>query len=320
MRKLAPGMRIMGSLLRKLGGPSIASLDDAALSRAAARTRGGVFMHLTAGWPRPGVHLRERSVPGRSGPIPVRVYTPARADSLPRPLVLMMHGGGFVFGGLDMADWIASRIAHGLDGVVVSVDYRLAPTHRFPAAVEDCRDALCWAAANAASLGASPHRIGVMGESAGGNLAAVMTLMARDEGGPAIRHQTLIYPATDLMGALDRPGTRDPVLSVADMRRFRSAYLGPDAATADTATPDWRHSPLRAASHRDLPPALVLVAGHDPLREDGLRYAGMLREAGVQVALRDYPDMPHGFLNLPRFNLQARPALRRIIQAQRLAL
>src|SRR5215471_3501717 len=147
----------------------------------------------------PGTEVANRAITGPAGDIPVRIYRPARSGSGGRPLILNFHGGGFVFGDLRLADWMCSSVAVKVGAVVVSVDYRLAPAHRFPAAVDDCYAALVWAAENAAGLGrssASPPPIGVMGESAGGNLAAVMCLLARDRGGPKISHQALLYPAT----------------------------------------------------------------------------------------------------------------------------
>jgi acetyl esterase len=150
-----------------------------------------------------GTMVSDRVIPGPDGnEIPVRIYRPLNPAPGPRPLVVYFHGGGFVFGALRMGDWMCGSVAAGVGAVVVSVDYRLAPTHRFPAAVEDCYAALTWAAKNAADLGAADvgtgGSLGVMGESAGGTLSAVMTLLARDRGGPAITHQALLYPATDM--------------------------------------------------------------------------------------------------------------------------
>src|SRR5215475_1945020 len=243
----------------------------------------------------PGTEVAGRSIPGPDCDIPVRVYRPLRAGPGPRPLIVYFHGGGFVFGDLRLGDWLCSSVAARVGAVVVSADYRLAPVHRFPAAVEDCYAALVWAAANAADLGAGGPgaRLGVMGESAGGTLSAVMCLLARDRGGPAISHQALIYPATDMTAV--RPPAKDmPFLSREEMTAFRRLYLGPDG---DPASP-WA-SPLLAAAHGGLPPALIQVAEHDPLREDGVRYAAALREAGVPVRFTEYVGMPHGYLNFP---------------------
>jgi acetyl esterase len=196
----------------------------------------------------------------------------------------------------------------------VSVDYRLAPAHRFPAAVEDCWDALRWAAGNAASLGATANRLGVMGESAGGNLAAVMCLMARAHGGIRIDHQALIYPAVDVLAETEsrRRYADGMILTGADVAAFHRHYLGPDPDPCD-----WRVSPLRASSHAGLPPALVQVAGHDMLRDEGVAYARALEAAGVPVTRTEYSAMPHGYLNFPRFSRDARAAIDEVVAAQR---
>src|SRR5215471_3523636 len=188
----------------------------------------------------PGTELRDLTIAGPARDIPVRVYRPAAASVADRPLILNFHGGGFVFGNLRLSDWICSSVAVTVGAVVVSVDYRLAPLHPFPAAVDDCYAALVWAANNASQLGAAtPPRIGVMGESAGGNLSAVMCLLARDLGGPPIGHQALLYPPTD-MTRVAESRTRTLIISGAEMHAFRRLYLG----DGDSADP--RVSPLRA--------------------------------------------------------------------------
>jgi acetyl esterase len=261
----------------------------------------------------PGTEAVGRSIPGPDFDIPARVYRPLRAGPGPRPLIVYFHGGGFTFGNLRMGDWLCSSVAVRVGAVVVSVDYRLAPVHRFPAAVEDCYAAVVWAAANAADLGADGP-LGVMGESAGGTLSAVMCLLARDRGGPAISHQALIYPATDMTAV--RPAGKDmPFLSRDEMTAYRSLYLGPDG---DPANP-WA-SPLLAAAHDGLPPALIEVAEHDPLREDGVRYAAALRAAGVPVRFTEYVGVPHGFVNFPRLCRSAAQALAEICAEQSAAL
>jgi acetyl esterase/lipase len=199
--------------------------------------------------------------------------------------------------------------------VVVAVDYRLAPTHRFPAAVEDSYAALVWAAKNAAELGAAGP-IGVMGESAGGNLAAVISLLARDRGGPVIGHQALSYPATN-MTTHGKPAatTAMPFLSPTEMLAYRGMYLGPDGDPADPMA-----SPLLAQDHSKLPSALVQVAEHDPLRAEGISYAAALRAARVPVRLTEYVGMPHGFLNFPGLSRSAPQALAELCTEQTLAL
>jgi acetyl esterase len=189
--------------------------------------------------------------------------------------------------------------------VVVSVDYRLAPTHRWPAGPEDCYAALCDVVARAAEFGADPDRVAVMGDSAGGNLSAVVALMARDRTGPRIAFQGLVYPATDL--SLSSPSIDEnadaPVLTKADVIAFRDHYLGGQ----DPRDP--YVSPLFAADHSGLPPALVQVAELDPIRDDGLRYAAALRAAGVPVRTTTYVGMPHGYLSFPGFCRSAPQAM-----------
>jgi acetyl esterase len=171
---------------------------------------------------------------------------------------------------------------------------------------------LVWAADHAGDLGADPDRLGVMGESAGGNLAAVVALMARDNGGPRIRHQALLYPVT---GAGDTESRRTNanayILTAADMAKFGELYGGD--------VDDWRVSPLQAESYTGLPATTVIVGGHDPLHDDGVKYADALREAGVDVQLIEYPGMPHGFLNFPRFARDAEAAMAAVVEAQRSA-
>ena len=261
----------------------------------------------------PGVAVTNRSVPGPDGDIPVRVYRPVRSAAGPRPLVVYYHGGGFVFGYLRMGDWLCGQVASRVGAVVVSVDYRLAPVHRFPAAVEDSYAALSWAAANSAGEVGAGGPVGVMGESAGGTLSAVMCLLARERGGPAISHQALIYPATDMTA--ERENVQMPFLSSDEMAAYRRMYLGPDG---DPANP-WA-SPLLAKDHEGLPPALIQVAEHDPLRDDGMRYAAALRAAGVPVRVTEYVGMPHGFMNFPGLCRSAPQALSELCAEQTMAL
>jgi len=261
----------------------------------------------------PGVAVTNRSVPGPDGDIPVRVYRPVRSAAGPRPLVVYYHGGGFVFGYLRMGDWLCGQVASRVGAVVVSVDYRLAPVHRFPAAVEDSYAALSWVAANSAGEVGAGGPLGVMGESAGGTLSAVMCLLARERGGPAISHQALIYPATDMTA--ERENVQMPFLSSDEMAAYRRMYLGPDG---DPANP-WA-SPLLAKDHEGLPSALIQVAEHDPLRDDGMRYAAALRAAGVPVRVTEYVGMPHGFMNFPGLCRSAPQALSELCAEQTMAL
>jgi acetyl esterase len=223
------------------------------------------------------------------GGVPIRVYRPAGAAKTEvLPALVYFHGGGWTIGDLDTHDVLCRQLANGANCEVFSVEYRLAPESPFPAAVDDCIAATEFVSKNSRS-----DRIAVGGDSAGGNLAAVVALHARDAGGPALCFQLLIYPATDQnmqTESLARNG-RDYLLTVPLMERFRANYLPRPADYAD-----WRASPALAKSHAGLPPALVLTAGFDPLLDEGRQYAELLARAGVDVAYRDYPDMIHGFI------------------------
>jgi acetyl esterase len=311
-------LRAWGAVTRRTS--SVATRSDAeVIALQSRKIPEGGLVGFILGKAEPGVTLTDRSIPGPGGDLPIRVYTSATAGSGPRPLVVYLHGGGFVFGGgLRLGDWICSQVASTVGAVVVAVDYRLAPVHRFPAAVEDCYAAVVWAAAHAAELGAEGP-LGVMGESAGGTLSAVVCLLARDRGGPVISHQGLSYPATD-MTAHDRPAApaaaaNQPFLSQDEMDAYRRLYLGPDGDPADPMA-----SPLLADDHGKLPPALIQVAEHDPLRQDGVRYAAALRAAGVPVRLTTYVGMPHGFLNFPGLSRSAPQAAAELCAEQTLAL
>jgi len=236
--------------------------------------------------------VSEREVPGPNGPVPVRVYRPA--GDAAKPVIVYYHGGGWVLGSLETHDGTCRRLADGADAVVVSVDYRMGPEDRFPAAVDDSYAALTWVAANAAEIGADPARLVVAGDSAGGNLAAVMSQRAREDG-PAIAFQLLIYPVTDHEftsvsmeeNAVGYYLTRDA------MRWFYDHYLE-DPSQGD----DPRVSPLRAADLSGLPPAFVLTAQYDPLRDQGIAYADALREAGNVVEMTMYEGLFHGFFSM----------------------
>ncbi|WP_213816948.1 alpha/beta hydrolase [Glaciihabitans sp. dw_435] len=305
---LAPGMRRIGKIMRRLPGSSVSRATPEEIARNSGASAPEVFASILMGKAPAGLTISDRTVDG----IPIRIYTPAPAAG-PRPLIVYFHGGGFVFGDLRGGDWMCGTVAKGLDAVVVSVGYRLAPRHPFPAGVDDSYAGLVWAAAHAEELGVDASRLGVMGESAGGNLAAVVALLSRDRGGPAIRHQALLYPVTGAYDSESRRVNADAfILSAADMAKFDELYAGPKD--------DWRVSPLLAESLAGLPPALIEVAAHDPLHDDGVRYAEALTAAGVPVELIDYPAMPHGFLNFPRFARDAKPAMAAVIAAQRRAL
>ena len=234
--------------------------------------------------------VADQVIPGPGGKLPVRVYTPE--GSPPFPIVVFFHGGGWVVGTLDTYDPLCRDLAAATPAVVVSVDYRLAPEHRWPAAVEDAYAATLWASANAAALGGAQHRLAVAGDSAGGNLAAVVALGARDRGGPPIAFQLLVYPVLD--AAADTASWREYAdgfyLTADGMRWYWDQYLG----GAEGSAPD--ASPARAAFLGGLPPALVVGASHDILRDEGEAYAARLREAGVAASASRVPGMVHGFL------------------------
>jgi acetyl esterase/lipase len=313
MARMDLRVRVLGRLVGLL---SVAKMDDARLAKAQQQRIGhNVVTDLLFGAVAKGVESTDGTARGEVGPVPVRIYRP-RGVTGALPLVVNFHGGGWTIGSLDSADWLCSHVAVGTRAVVVSVDYRLAPGHRFPAAAEDCYSALVDLVSRAAELGADPERVAVMGDSAGGNLAAVVSLMARDRSGPRIAHQGLIYPSVDL--TMSSPSIEEnahaPVLSKADCLAFRDHYLGGQDQRQPYA------SPLFAEDHSSLPAALVQVAEHDPIRDDGLRYTEVLRAAGVPVRLTQYVGMPHGFASFPRICRAAPQALAELVTEQRAAL
>jgi len=250
-------------------------------------------MVALAGEPESIAQMENRTVPGPAGQIPVRIYTPV--GTAPFPVLVYFHGGGWVIGNLDTHDGICRSLANRVGCLVVSVDYRLAPEHRFPAAPEDCYAATRWLAEHAGSLGGDKGRIAVGGDSAGGNLAAVVALMARDRGGPKLAFQLLVYPATDtdFETRSYRENSEGYFLTRADMVWFWNHYAPRDE---DRRNP--YAAPLRAASLRGLPPALVITAEFDPLCDDGNAYAARLREDGVPVRLSQQDGLIHGFFQM----------------------
>jgi acetyl esterase/lipase len=302
---------------RAFGAFSVARMDDARLRQVQQqRIPRNPLTDLVFGPVAHGAVTTDTTAAGAAGDLRVRVYRSAAAHPGPLPLVLNFHGGGWTIGSLDSGDWLCSQVAVDLPAVVVSVGYRLAPFHRWPVAAEDCYAALVDLAGRAASLGADPERLAVMGDSAGGNLAAVVSLMSRDRSGPAIGFQGLLYPATDL--TLGSPSIEEnahaPILSRDDVSAFRDHYLGGQDPTDPYA------SPLHAPDHRGLPPALVQVAEHDPIRDDGRRYAEVLRVAGVPLRLTEYVGMPHGYLSFPRLCRCAPQALAELVTEMRAVL
>jgi len=248
--------------------------------------------------------IDDRTIPGPLGAIPVRVYAPASSE--PLPLLVYYHGGGWVIGDLDTHDGLCRKIANRANCVVVSVDYRLAPEHRFPAAAEDGYAAAAYIHAHTAEFSGDPERIAVGGDSAGGNVAAVTSLMARDRGGPPLAYQVLFYPVTNYSfeTASYRDNAEGYFLTADSMRWFWGHYLGTDGDGADPYA-----SPLNAQSLAGLPPALVITAEFDPLRDEGDAYAARLREAGVAVKHSPYPGMVHGFVGMHDLIAQGRAAI-----------
>jgi acetyl esterase len=238
--------------------------------------------------------VEERLIPGPSGNIRLRLYWPAATG--PVPAIAYYHGGGHVIGSLDTHDFVARNLCAGAGAVVASVDYRMGPEHRFPAAVDDSFAALNWIHANAESLGADSARIGVHGDSAGANLAAVMALLARDAGAPRLRLQSLVYPITDynLVGdSYDKYAQGYGILTKDAMAWFRDHYL-----RAPGDADDWRASPIKAASLAGVAPAIVVTAECDVLHDDGQRYAEALHRADVPVDYREYRGMIHAFFGM----------------------
>jgi len=244
--------------------------------------------------PAPAIYrVEDRHIAGADGQIAARIYTPE--GSPPMGVLVYFHGGGWVLGDLESHDRVCRALANGAGCVVVSIDYRLAPEHVFPAGAMDCYAATQWVAENAASFGADRSRMAVGGDSAGGNLAAAVSLMARDRGGPAINFQLLLYPVPDC--ALDTPSQKEftedgYVLSRADMEWFWKNYLDRAAEKNNPYA-----CPLRAKNLSGLPPALVLTASHDPLRDEGERFAERLIAAGVKVTCTRYEGVTHGFVS-----------------------
>ncbi len=251
------------------------------------------------------------AIPSPHGTIPARIYTPLapRQNNGLAPCLVYFHGGGWVIGDLDSHDVVCRKLADEGELIVIAVDYRRAPEDKFPAALDDALAATKWIAAHALELGIDAPRLVVGGDSAGGNLAAVVAIAARDDSGPAITGQVLIYPVTDL--AMAHPSHSEPetslLLSHSLMHWFRDHYL---AGAADID--DWRASPLRATTLAGLPPAYVLTAGADPLRDEGDEYAARLERASVTVTHRRFSGQFHGFFTMGKLLEQANVAAREI--------
>lgn len=291
------------------GAPPLHALAPDEARRAYRASRAAL-----AGAPARVEEIREVSIPGPSGPLRARLYRPGGAGSAP-PGLVYFHGGGFIYGDLDTHDVACRGIAQATPCVVVSVDYRLAPEHRFPAAVEDAFAATAWIAANGAALGIDPARLVVAGDSAGGNLAAVTALMARDAGGPSLSMQVLIYPTTDFAEEAESVArlAEGYLLTRESIRWVKRNYLRDERDAVD-----WRASPLRAGDLSRLPAAYIITAGFDPLRDEGGAYAERLAQAGTAVTHECFEGQVHGFLLMGADMAAAGHAIQRIGQMLRM--
>ncbi len=322
--------RAFTGALRRFGRFDVASMTGEQIAATRARHQPALVARAVLGGKARGVAVEDTgldvSAGTADGRVPVRIYRGGETPAQGAPLVVGFHGGGWALGNLQQGDWVCSELAHQLSAVVVSVDYRLAPEHPAPAGFDDCWAVTRWLLANAATLGADAGRTAVMGDSAGGNLAALVAIAHRDAlrtadaGSPTVplRHQVLIYPATDLTMSSSSIAARPnaPVLPRRNMDRFLEHYLG----TSTLGPSDPRVSPLFAADHTDLAPALVQTADNDPLEDDGERYADALRAAGVPVRYTRYSGVPHGFMSFPGAAPAARQGLAEIVQELHRAL
>ena len=261
--------------------------------------------------------VRDFTIPGPNGPMPVRHYAPdARGDS--HPLIVYFHGGGYVAGDLDTHDQFCRMLCQHSAANVLAVDYRLAPENPFPAAVDDAYAAFKWAAAHTAELGSNPAKIAVAGDSAGGNLSAVVSSLAAREGGPAPVLQVLIYPTADRSFDRESVGlfSQGFILEQADMRWYDEQYFGKSPASKK----DPRLSPIYADNLGSVAPALVFTAGFDPLRDEGEAYAAALKAAGTRVELRRFDGFVHGFINMVNVSPVSRAAVIEMATETRRAL
>ncbi len=312
---LASDIHALLKLSEMSGGGSV--IDGMEVAEARQTNREGAAV-IASQPPIPMARVEAVEVAGAAGALTARFYVPGRLPGgEPVPLLVYYHGGGWVVGDLDTHDGLCRFLAAAAGVAVLSLEYRLAPEHPLPAAVEDSVAGFTWAAANAAELGVDPGRIAVGGDSAGGNLAAVVSLSARDAGGPVPAMQLLIYPVTDAVG-----GQRSRelfangfFLTKGDMDTFEAHYLPPGTDSRDP-----RVSVLHAPDLTGLPPAYVCTAGFDPLRDEGEAYALRMREAGVPVALRRHPGLVHGFANMTAVSRTSRGAMLETAGALRMGL
>lgn len=260
--------------------------------------------------------IHDKRIPGPGGDLGIRIYRGAPGDDL-RGALVFFHGGGWVIGDLDTHDIVCRQLALAGGFSVISVDYRLGPEHRFPAAVDDCIAATRWVREHAQDLRIDPDRIAVGGDSAGGNLAAVVSIALRDAGTAWLRFQLLIYPVSDMRQLADshQRNGEGYLLTAEALRWFRNHYMGTDGDWND-----WRASPLLAANLSGLPPAMVLTAGYDPLRDEGRQYADALSAAGTRAQYVCFERQIHGFVNMMRVIPEANTAIRMAADATAQAL
>jgi acetyl esterase len=278
------------------------------------------YRTMSAAVPRPPsmitlADISNSTFPGPGGPVPIRIYKSSLAAG--QPGLVFFHGGGFVICDLESHDGLCRALSQAVGCTVISVDYRLAPEHKFPAAVEDAYAATAWVMKNAAALGLDERRIAVGGDSAGGNLATVAAMLMRDRGGPRLRHQLLIYPVTDLTCTTESYNlfARDYFLTKEMMEWFRDHYLPKGHNPADPLA-----SPLHMQNLSDLPPATIITAEYDPLRDEGETYAQRLKAAGVAVDVARYDGVFHGFFSMAGVLPQADKALAWSVERLRTAL
>ncbi len=299
--------RVFAAIMRRTSTPVEESKDYVAMRADRLKLQGTAIGRLVFGRTDPGVTVDEIVVGSGSRAL---VHRPRNSVGA-LPCVINFHGGGWVQGNPEQSAWLASRVAARNGVVVISPSYRLAPQDVFPAGLDDCWDAVLWIVEHADELGIDASRIAVMGDSAGGNLAAVIALLARDAGAPELRAQVLIYPSVEMY---QRWPSEDlhaeaPVLTSRNMRAYARLYLGENYGTED-----FRVSPIRAASYVGLPKAFIITAELDPLLDNGAHYRDTLAEAGVTVRYAEYDGAIHGFMSLPGVVPVANRALDDIVE------
>lgn len=305
---LDPAVKAMLDNMKAAGFPELDSLPPAQLRKVTAEMFSAQRGALEA-----IARVEDRKIPGPAGSIPVRVYT--SAGSGPFPVLVFFHGGGFVIGDLESHDGVCRALANQARCVVVAIDYRLAPEHKYPAAVEDCFAATRYVSEHGAEFNIDPKRLAVGGDSAGGNLSAVVSILARDRKAPAIAFQLLVYPATDMAcDTYSHKTFTDYFLTDRSIRYFLGHYLRDGADRKDPQA-----SPALASNHKGLPPALVITAEFDPLRDEGEAYSAKLSAAGVPAKFTRYDGMIHGFFTMGEMLPQGKQAVAEASAALRAA-